>query len=97
MDFKEFCKQFNRMCAFYPMCDKCGLQHKVETHNEFTCRNYCMSNPDEAEEIVKEFAEKNLIATNGMKFEEIFGETFCSNMLIGSANEWWNAEYKGDK
>lgn len=100
MEFHDFWKERERMCQFYKGtckvngCPLFDIRSRQYHHN---CQLNCGDFPKEAEQIVEQWVKEHPIVTNGMKFMEIFGETFCSNMLIGSANEWRHAEYQPPK
>lgn len=96
MNFREFCKEKSRMCSNVECKDgSCKIYDAKGTAQN--CNDFCIGNCEKAEQIVDQWAKEHPIVTNGMKFMEIFGETFCSNMLIGSANEWWHTEYQPPK
>ena len=73
MEFKEFCKERERMCKDHE-CGDCPLI-KVKKLMSIggTCNEACMENVDEAEKIVSEWSKEYPIVTNRDKFKEVFG------------------------
>lgn len=110
MEFKEFCRERDRMCERYDSCDSCPI-HKLDKAG-YSCTRICMNFPDEAERIVSEWTKEHPIITNADKFMEVFGKNsyfrqtstkmfFCSGTigLNGIEEEiiyqdWLEQEYK---
>lgn len=94
-DFKEVAKQYARMCNTYPNCGRdCPI-------NKFrpavtVCRYWTlMENPETAEKVIMDWADKHPPVTNRDKFKEIFGFDF-SYKFNASLHDiaWLDGEYK---
>lgn len=96
MDAVEFIKQKNRMCErYYPNdCKGCPLQPAPEYGGYASCDQFVEEDPEEVVLNVEEWAKKNPIVTNAMKFEEIFGTLTPVAKLINSTPVWWDKEYE---
>jgi hypothetical protein len=93
MEFQEVCKNFKRMCDSLG-CSECGIEKARKTKKEFSsCESFLIDCPEQAEQIVEQWAKENPVVTNGDKFREVFG--FDIVMVSGLLNdEWLNQEYK---
>lgn len=100
MEFKEFVKQFDRMCNYYPGCDNCPMsRHEADRDS---CTTWCFDHPIAAENLVSEFKRLNPPKTNGEKLLEVIKSTFPNVRITGSEtgrkglvfpDEWWGEEY----
>lgn len=96
MEFKEFCRQRDRMCGNMP---ECSLNKRVGCTR---CNIYCFENPDEAERIVSEWAKEHPIVRNIDKFLEVFGDKITQlykNNVVNdevdtAIKKWLFKEYK---
>ena len=85
MEFKEFAKNQQRMCS-ETSCADCPFS----SYSNSICSDFILSNPDEAEKIVKEWTDEHLLITNRDKFKEVFGVHVPSFLQ----KEWLDEEYK---
>lgn len=94
-EFKEFAKQFNRMCDAMPDCDKCPVSR---IRGILTCWRACFEEPEKMEQVVMDWAEKHPVKTNCQKFEEVFGcNPYLLNIFKANSIEWLDEEYKEPK
>lgn len=63
-EFNEVIRQFNRMCNNYD-CNDCPF--------DSNCQFIVIRRPNEAEEIIMNWAKEHPIKTNADKFKEVFG------------------------
>lgn len=73
-EFKKVMKQRERMCKYAETkCDnRCDLHKLGGCFSEF-CNNYICNCPQEAEEIIMNWAKEHPAKTNADKFKEVFG------------------------
>lgn len=100
MEFKEFCKQRDRMCE-YIQCIDCKIEKNRKNYTG--CNDFCLENPDEAEEVVSKWSEEHPIVTNRDKLIETFDEfknlKECSSIVTYSCTcmfkeQWLDSEYR---
>lgn len=109
MEFKEFAKQYFRMCKTYTYCGDCPLYLlRQNIYPQSVCRRMCFENPEESERVVQKWAYEHPIVTNMMKFREVFGRDIrqsagvtrlawisgITNDSEKTVNEWLNTEYE---
>lgn len=71
MEFKEFVKEYHRMCKFYPDCIKCPIgESKKDKNLHNNCSDiYLLSNIN-AESIVEKWIKEHPVKTYKTDFEE---------------------------
>ena len=85
-EFAKVAAEMTRMCRCYAgFCKECPLGFAA------SCRNWVLAQPEEAEQIIMEWAAENPPKTNGAKFWEVFGYDFVKAVYT---DDWYNAEYK---
>lgn len=84
MEFKEFISARKRICDEYTCCN-CPLYH---------CESMVFSDPDRAEEIVREWCEKHPAITNRDKLKEVFGVKIYCPSSNKKLQAWLDAEYE---
>lgn len=102
MEFKEFCKEVQRICDYHlydkGCCGECPLN--PFTNDKIRCLENVIYYPDESERIVGEWAKEHPLITNGDKFKEVFGLdiniTDGGTLHIDTRNyiSWLKSEYK---
>lgn len=104
-EFTEVLKQRKRMCRISGCSTHC-LLHYLNNKTGSPCDNYILEYPEEAEEIIMEWAKEHPIMTNAQKFKEVFGInkplTSCEGFYCESCydcdkcryKDFWNREYK---
>lgn len=101
-EFTEVMKQRKRMCKQFPrkdefLCDYCPIDSDNNGHN-IDCSSFILKYPQEAEEIIMKWAEKNRIKTNEDVWKETFRKTFGINVEeIFNIDGFWDREYKEPK
>lgn len=108
MSFEEFWKERERMCNSMRGCGHYPLE---ELRNKTAC-SFCSDTiiefPDEAEEIVSNWAHKNPKQTNFEKYKEVLKKVFDIEVCVDDSycppwnckkkcdycKKWWNEEYK---
>lgn len=106
MEFQEFWKSYKRMCDKHSTCEICPMNRMRFDFNGI-CVKAIEKNPQQAEQIVEQWAKENQVVTNGDKFQELFGIELKSSerydgycLLAGNdgiakdSEEWLNQEYK---
>ena len=90
-EFQMVIRERNRMCK----ANKCvGCPLFVAIGNDF-CDNWPYKHPLEAEKIIMEWAKKNPLMTNRMKFKEVFGFEFTDRVPESQYHsEWLDSEYE---
>lgn len=74
MEFKEFIKQYNRMCKSFELtCVGCPINDYPLT---ISCRKKIMLHPEEVEKIVSKWAKEHPFKTNLDKYIEMIKEVF---------------------
>lgn len=92
MEFQEFWKQKERMCGEQSTCETCPMNGMRFDYNNF-CAKVIEKNPQQAEQIVEQWAKEHPVITNADKFREVFGVDIA--IVSGLLNEeWLNQEYK---
>lgn len=76
-EFVEVMKQRSRMCEVL-LCYKCPL-NKYKNYNNNTCDDFMKDSPQEAEEIIMNWAKEHPVKTNADKFKEVFGVELLNN------------------
>lgn len=90
MEFQEFCKKFKHMCNSIG-CKECGIDKIAIDGTECEC--VIIKKPEQAEQIVEQWAKEYPVATNRDKFREVFEVDIA--IVSGLLNEeWLNQEYK---
>ena len=91
-EFQKVMQERQRMCNSYISCWQC---HINAIRNDI-CQVWISKNPKEAEQIIMEWAKKNPLMTNRMKFKEVFGFEFTDRVPESQYHrEWLNTEYEG--
>ena len=92
-EFKDFVKQFKRMCNTYNNeCSKCPL---TDHRGVYLCFRWCFEDPKLAEEVIMKWAEQNPVMTNRDKFIEVFGnEPLLLDIWNLKGVNWLLKEYK---
>lgn len=92
-EFQKVMSEFRRLCKGR-RCADCPIWETIDIAKENSCSAWVTNHPEEAEQIIMEWAAEHPIVTNGMKFKEVFGDH-----VVWETNEdmtaWLNAEYKG--
>lgn len=115
MEFQKFWKYKNKMCEcfYYRLvpCGNCPIYTKVfertddyQNFSSHTCAMFINQEPQKAELIIEEWAEKNPMSTNSDKLKEIFGEADISLGSVCGMNcvtvngyildDWLSMEYE---
>ena len=98
-EFAKVVTEKNRMCeAHNEYCYGCPLD--AETRGtDIPCPEFLEKSPDEAEQIIMQWAAEHPLVTNGAKFEEIFGYPFwaISCGTTSAISQWLRSEYKEAK
>lgn len=89
-EFVKVAAEMKRICRRYAgFCKECPLGSAP------SCRNWVLAQPEEAEQIIMEWAAENPIKTNRDKFREVFGYDLTEKFFMGSkVKDWYNAEYQ---
>ena len=94
-EYVKVMKDYSKMCKTYlskGKCSECPLYSK-NNRKFFDCGEFTEKYPEEAEQIIEDWADKNPVMTNGMMFEKVFGRV--DDLLFDGLIKysWWNAEY----
>lgn len=93
-EFIEVIKQRERMCCC-SKCDSC-LIHKENNGYYLDCSLFIVEHPQEAEEIIMNWAKEHPIKTNADKFKEVFGFEPCTDLCVLEKNiKCKECKYKG--
>lgn len=95
-EFQTVIKERERMCkAHGNSCEGCPIS-RINRKSEALCTLFMIKNPEEAEEIILQWAKEHSPVTNGKKFKEIFGVPFwaISHGSTPDISEWLSSEYK---
>ena len=98
-EFEKVITEKNRMCnAHGNSCAGCPLS-RIRRKTETICALFMIKDPEEAEEIIMQWAAEHPLVTNGAKFEEIFGVPFwaISCGVTPAISKWLRSEYKEDE
>ena len=98
-EFVKVVTEKNRMCAAHnECCTGCPLSAKSRG-TEITCSIFLKESPEEAEEIIMQWAAEHPVITNGAKFEEVFGVPFwaISCVVTPAISKWLGSEYEEAK
>lgn len=111
-EFIEIMKQRERMCEiFIEHCSKCPIG-AGNNGIHCACNVFLGEHPQEAEEIIMQWAKENPVKTNADVFREVFGLDIAKNhhsclgikcpdeqiTCYGCAyDEFWDKEYKEPK
>lgn len=84
----DYLREKQRMCHSISLCGDCPFDANCNTTEK--------NNPEKAEELVEEWANKNPMVTNDDKFKEVFGISAKDiwAMSVPELNNWLKAEYK---
>lgn len=97
MEFKEFCKERDRMFQYHSgKCkdNACPL-FNVKNNNRFhRCDYGSFLEPEKAEKAVFEWSKEHPVMTNADKFMEVFGTEFNDAMSEIGMWHWQSQEYK---
>ena len=96
-EFQEVAKMYDRLCDSYDECYKCPMFRNRNGNNPIGCGYWALKvDPETAEEIILRWGKEHPIMTNGIKFQEVFGQPyeylFETNGFI---KQWLSQEYKG--
>lgn len=109
MEFKEFCKERDRMCQYHSgKCKEniCPLFNVKNNNRLHRCDYGIFLEPEEAEIAVSEWSKEHPFVTNRKKFKEVFGFNiiiepekegdFVMNkeVLLERVEKWLQREYK---
>ena len=87
-EFVKVIKEYKRLCDTFETCNDCPLYNLVRTTPSCVTG---ISNPEEAECIVMQWAKEHPVVTNRMKFREVFG----MDLIVTKDNsKWLDEEYK---
>lgn len=107
-EFVEVMKQKRRMCEHYEYCINCPISD-IRKRSEFCGAPSNMTNPQEAESIIMDWAKEHPVMTRKEKFKEIFGiepnygcplfnTDECKLHNCDECHEdFWNQEWKNPK
>ena len=94
-DFKEVAKHYARLCKSYPDCGvECPI-NKIRSADT-VCRYWTLVvDPETAEKVIMDWAEKHPHVTNRDKFIEVFGnEPLLLDIWNLKGVNWLLKEYK---
>lgn len=89
-EFQKIAKEYQRLCDAFETCEGCPLVDLVKTTPNCETgvfRRY----PEEAEDIIMQWAVEHPIKTNRDKFREVFGMDL---VVTGDTSKWLDEEYK---
>lgn len=104
-EFQKVMSELRRLCEGRK-CTNCPIYGKYDVSTEVYCSQWIRDHSEEAERIIMDWAKKNPLITNGMKFREVFGINLDSIEVVcrdgeGKVNHhqdvsaWLDKEYKG--
>ena len=94
MEFKEFTKQYLRLCKNYS-CGNCPIMNAADNVAIGPmCGNWVFRNPEAAEEVVSEWAEEHPAITNSEKFKQVFGLEIFPDPDGSGMRNWLDEEYQ---
>lgn len=99
-EFQEMCKKYERMCHHFWNHNGGCLKECPLNQGSWGCRGFLMTEPEEAERIIVDWAKEHPVKTNADKFREVFGMSYKSvNNLqfersIAKFDNFWNQEYE---
>lgn len=96
-EFQMVMRGLGRLCKGR-ICEDCPLWEKVDKSEVPYCSVWIINHPEEAEPIIMDWAKKNPLMTNRMKFREVFGFEFTDRVAESRYHrEWLDAEYEGEQ
>lgn len=72
-EFQKVIKDRLRMCTTIKECEKCPIS-QYNNGKDTVCQEYVVKYTKEAEKKIENWADKNPVMTNELKFEEVFGQ-----------------------
>lgn len=72
-EFVKVMRDKERMCdSLGILCRGCRMKHG-NNGTTYVCMDFMKAYPEEAEKIIEDWAKKNPVMTNEMKFKEVYG------------------------
>ena len=97
-EYQEVIKQFWRICERYRTDVCCGTCPLKEVRGVYHCWRWISEEPEKAEELIMDWAEKNPVITNDLKFQEVFGcKPYSITLFDDDFIKWLSEEYKEPK
>ena len=96
-EYKEVIKQFKRICKHYRQdvcCSKCPLK---EVRGVYHCWRWISEEPEEAEELILQWAKENPEKTNRDIFKDTYGFDISDLFRLGISRDlqsWLEMEYE---
>ena len=88
MKAADYLREKQRMCQSIPFCSECPFNASYNSIEKI--------DPEKAEELVEEWANKNPRVTNADKLKRVFGISAQDiwGMSVPELNNWLKTEYK---
>lgn len=92
MEFKEFVKEYKRMCREHRECTNC----EFNTVTTLSCSSYALEYPDEAEKIVERWAKEHPVKTRQSELLKLFPDVLMKGKYVDICPAILGEDYKCD-